>query len=220
MVPESGREIVRKALAMGADEAVLVSDAGLEGSDVAGTAHALAAAIKKIGFDLVLCGTQSTDAGTGELPGMLAEYLGVAGLTYARKVEVDGSVLRAERETENGYQRVSVQLPALAGVTKAVAQPRYPSLKGIMGAKKKTIASFALADLALERPAGKEGALTEVLPLAAPPTREKGRVVNIADGEEGAALDSRFSQRKEAAANARRRRFHRTPCRNASPCKP
>jgi electron transfer flavoprotein beta subunit len=197
VAPESGKEVVRKALAMGADEAVLVSDPALEGSDVAGTARVLAAAIKKIGFDLVLCGAQSADAGTGELPGMLAEYLGVAGVTYARKLEFDGTTLRAERETETGYQRVSARLPALAGVTKAIAQPRYPSLKGIMGAKKKTIASFALADLALDRPAGKEGALTEVVALAASPAREKGRTVAVADGDEGANTIVAFLKEKK-----------------------
>jgi len=195
--PESGKEVLRKALAMGADEAVLVSDPALEGSDVAGTARVTAAAIKKMGFDLVLCGAQSTDAGTGELPGMLAEYLGVAALTYARKLDLDGTTLRAQRETETGYQRVSVRLPALASVTKAIAQPRYPSLKGIMSAKKKMISSFAQADLALDRPAGQEGALTEVIALAAPPAREKGRVVCVADDEEGARVILDFLKSKK-----------------------
>jgi len=195
--PESGKEVVRKALAMGADDAVMVSDPALEGSDVAGTARATAAAIKKIGFDLVLCGTQSTDAGTGELPGMLGEYLGVAALTYARKLDLDGTILRAERETETGYQRVSVQLPALASVTKSIAQPRYASLKGIMSAKKKAIKTFVLADLALDRPAGQEGALTEVVALAAPPAREKGRVVPVADDDEGARVILEFLQEKK-----------------------
>ena len=110
MAPESGKEIVRKALAMGADEAVLFSDAGLEGSDVWGTAYAMAQALKKTGFDLVICGSQSTDAGTGELPGALAEYLGVPGVTYLRKLDVEGTTLRGERETDNGYQTVSLSV--------------------------------------------------------------------------------------------------------------
>jgi electron transfer flavoprotein beta subunit len=131
MAPEGGKEIVRKALAMGADDAIMISDPAAEGSDVWGTAYVLAQAIRKAGFDLVVTGTQSTDAITGELPGALAEYLGVPGVTYVRKVEVDGTTLRAERETDNGYARVSAPLPALVSVTKSIAEPRYPSLKGI-----------------------------------------------------------------------------------------
>ncbi len=110
---------------MGADEAVMLADAGLEGSDVWGTAYAMAQAIKKTGFDLVICGTQSTDAITGEVPGALAEYLGVPGLTYLRKLECDGTTVRGERETESGYQRVAAPLPALVSVTKSINEPRY-----------------------------------------------------------------------------------------------
>jgi electron transfer flavoprotein beta subunit len=192
MAPESGKEIVRKALAMGADDAVLISDPGLEGSDVAGTAYVLAAALRKLGFDLVLCGTQSTDASTGELPGMLATHLDVPGLTYARAFELTGRTVRAERETDTGFTRVSVELPALISVTKAINEPRYPSLKGIMSAKKKTIAVWSLAELALDRPVGEAGAKTEVLALAPPPAREKGRLVTVADGDEGARVIVEF----------------------------
>jgi electron transfer flavoprotein beta subunit len=194
MAPESGKEIVRKALAMGADDAVLLSDPGLEGSDVWATAYAMAAAIKRGGFDLVLTGTQSTDAGTGDLPGMLAEFLGVPGLTYAREVAVAGGRVRVKRETETGYQIVSAALPALAAVTKSANEPRYPSLKGIMGAKKKTIAALTLADLQLPQAVGSAGSRTEVLELATPPAREKGRTVTAADGAEGARAIVDFLQ--------------------------
>jgi electron transfer flavoprotein beta subunit len=186
MTPETGREIVRKALAMGADNAVMLSDPALAGSDVWGTAYALAAGIRKTGFDLVFTGTQSTDAITGELPGALAEYLGVPGITYARKVEVVDGRLRAQRETETGYQTVSAPLPALVSITKSAAEPRYPSLKGIMGAKKKEIAFLRLADLDLARPVGSDGAKVELTELAAPPGRSKGRVVTAADAVDGA----------------------------------
>ena len=188
MAPETGKEVVRKALAMGADDAVMLSDAGLEGSDVWGTAFAMAQALKKTGFDLVLCGTQSTDAITGEVPGALAEYLGVPGLTYLRKLDVDGSTVRGERETDNGYQQVSAPMPALVSVTKSINEPRYPSLKGIMGAKKKTIAVLSLADLGLDRPVGTDGAKTELVNLAPAPARGKGQTVSAADGEEGARI--------------------------------
>ncbi|MGH7715656.1 MAG: electron transfer flavoprotein subunit beta/FixA family protein, partial [Vulcanimicrobiaceae bacterium] len=197
MAPESGKEIVRKALAMGADDAVMLSDAQLEGSDVAGTAHAMAAALKKNGFDLILCGTQSTDAITGEVPGFLAELLGVPGLTYVRKLESDGTTIKAQRETDTGYIDVSASTPALVSVTKAINEPRYPSLKGIMGAKKKEIRVLSLADVEFTRAAGTSGAKTELLELAAPPTRQKGRVVTAADGSEGASAIFDFLKEKK-----------------------
>ena len=169
MAPESGKEIVRKALAMGADDAVMLSDAKLEGSDVSGTAYAMAAALKKVGFDLILCGTQSTDAITGEVPGMLAEYLGVPGLTYVRKIEVEGDVVKAERETDTGYLETTVKTPVLkCRPAKAIAEPRYPSLKGIMGAKRKEIKVLSrLAEPSeLARAVGGDGTKTEVVDLA------------------------------------------------------
>ncbi len=186
MAPESGKEIIRKALAMGADDALMVSDPAAEGSDVWGTAFVLAQAIKANGFDLVLCGTQSTDAITGELPGALAEYLGVPGVTYVRKLELEGTTLRAERETDNGYARVRAALPLLVSVTKSINQPRYPSLKGIMGAKKKTIAIRTLAEAGVERPVGQEGARTQVDATTTPALRGKGEVFQAADAVAGA----------------------------------
>lgn len=186
LAPESGKEIVRKALAMGADDAVLVSDAQAEGTDVWGTAYALAHAIENHGFDLVICGTQSTDATTGEVPGALAEYLGVPGITYARKLEVEGTTVKAERETDNGYARVSAELPLLVSVTKSIAEPRYPSLKGIMGAKKKTIAVQSLAEAGVDAPVGTQGARTELLTTVVPPARGKGEIFEAADAVAGA----------------------------------
>ena len=188
MTPESGKEIVRKALAMGADDAVMIADPALAGSDLWATAYTLAQAIKTIGFDLVLTGTQATDAITGDLPGMLAEYLGVPGLTYAREVAVDGTALRVKRETETGYQTLRAQLPALASVTKSANEPRYPSLKGIMGAKKKEIKQLAAADLGLTVAVGSAGAKSKLVDVATPPVRGKGRVVPAADAAEGAKL--------------------------------
>ncbi len=186
MAPESGKEIVRKALAMGADDAIMISDPQAEGSDVWGTAYALAKAIQKAGFDLVISGTQSTDSITGELPGALAEYLGVPGVTYVRKLEVEGTTVKAERETDNGYARVSTELPALVSVTKSIAEPRYPSLKGIMGAKKKTIAVQSLADSGVDKPVGAEGARTELTTVTTPPARGKGEIFEAADAVAGA----------------------------------
>lgn len=197
MAPETGKEVVRKALAMGADDAVMLSDPKAEGSDVWGTAYALAQVIKKNGFDLVISGTQSTDAITGELPGALAEYLGVPGVTYVRKLELAGTTLHAERETDNGYARVSAELPALVSVTKSINQPRYPALKGIMGAKKKTIAMTTLADAGVERPVGLDGAKTELTGTTTPAVRGKGEVFTAPDAVAGAQKILDFLREKK-----------------------
>ncbi len=198
MAPESGKEVVRKALAMGADDALLISDPAAEGSDVWGTAHALAKAIASKGFDLVICGTQSTDAITGELPGMLAELLGVPGLTYVRKLELDGTTLRAERETDNGYMRISAPLPALASVTKSINEPRYPSLRGIMGAKKKTI---AVADAGRGRAStarsGSPARGPSSSALETPPTARQGRGLSGAGRRRRRAEDPRVPAGEE-----------------------
>jgi len=187
MTPETGKEIVRKALAMGADDAVMLSDPALAGSDVWATAYAIAHGIKAAGFDLILTGTQSTDATSGDVPGMIAEFLGIPALTYAREISLDGTTVRVKRETETGYQTLRTQLPALASITKSANEPRYPSLKGIMGAKKKEIRTLSVADLSLAKAIGSDGARTEVVSLATPPPREKGRTVAAADGSAGAA---------------------------------
>ena len=186
MTPQTSKEIVRKALAMGADNAVMLSDPGFAGSDLWGTAYALAAAIRKTGFDLVLTGTQSTDANTAELPGALAEYLGIPGLTYARKIEFADGRVRIQRETETGYQTLSAPLPVLASITKSAAEPRYPSLKGIMGAKKKEISVLSLGELGLTAAVGSDGAKVALTEFTAPLARAKGRVVNAADAADGA----------------------------------
>ncbi len=181
MIPESSKETLRKALAMGADEAVIVTDASLQGSDVSATAAALAAALKKIGFDLVISGGLSDDGSTGGVPGALAEHLGVPGLTNARHLEIENNAIKAQRETDNGYQVVTCPLPALVSVTMAVGEPRYASLKGIMGAKKKSIAVLSASDVGIDvKPK------TELLAFAPPPARTKARIVEAADGPSGA----------------------------------
>jgi electron transfer flavoprotein beta subunit len=183
---------------MGADDAVLLTDAGLEGSDVCTTAYVMAQALKKIGFDLIIAGGLADDGNTGGVPTALAEYLGVPGLTNVRKIEEAGDgKMRAQRETDSGYQVVSGPLPSLITVTMAVGEPRYASLKGIMGAKKKTIAPMALAELGIERAVGTDGAKTEVLDVSAPKPREKARVVEAPDGATGAKAIFDFLREKK-----------------------
>jgi electron transfer flavoprotein beta subunit len=120
---------------------------------------------------------------------MLAEHLGIPGVTYARTLDCDGTSVSAERETERGYQRVSARLPALVSVTKSINQPRYPSLKGIMGAKKKEIRMIGAT--------AAQPAKTEVVALQAPPAREKGRVVTVSDGAEGARVIVEFLRERK-----------------------
>ncbi|MBV9402442.1 MAG: electron transfer flavoprotein subunit beta/FixA family protein, partial [Candidatus Eremiobacteraeota bacterium] len=197
MVPENTKEVVRKALAMGADDAVMLSDAAFEASDVWDTARVLAEAIHKHGFDLVICGGLSDDGSTGAVPGALAEHLGVPGLTNARHVDVMNGKLTIQRETDSGYQVVSGPLPAMVSVTMGVGEPRYPSLKGIMGAKKKTIAMSSHAELGVNDALGAAAAKTELLEVGVPATRAKGEVVTATDGAEGAKLIFDFLQQRK-----------------------
>ena len=188
MAPESGKEVVRKALAMGADDAVIISDAALEASDVWVTGNVLAKALQKVGFDLVIVGGLAEDGNTGGISGALAEHLGVPGLTNAAKIEVADGKLRVERETDSGHQTVSAPLPAVLMVTMGVGEPRYASLKGIMGAKKKQIAITPVAELALDGPVGNDGAKTELLAIEKPAERGKGKIVKAEDGASGAKI--------------------------------
>ncbi len=149
MGPEVAMTAIRRGLSMGAHSAVLVTDPALRGADVIATARVLAAAIGRQPFDLVLSGVDSTDGYTGTLPMAVAELLGVPSATFARKVEVADGNLRIERQTDLGYDVIESSLPALASVTGSAAEPRYPTLKGIMGAKSKPVEQLSLADLGL-----------------------------------------------------------------------
>ena len=151
MGPERAKDAIRKGLSMGADRAVLITDPALAGADALTTAKVLAAAIKQERPDLVICATESYDGSTGMVPPMLAELLGFPQLTFAKKVEVDGSTIKVHRQTPDGYQIVEAATPALVSVTAAIAEPRYASLKGIMAARSKEIKQVALSDLGVEK---------------------------------------------------------------------
>src|SRR5436309_3956346 len=145
MGPERARDAIRKGLSMGADRGVLVSDAALAGADALLTARVLAAAIKQEQPDLVICATESYDGSTGMVPPMIAELLGFPQLTFAKKVEVDGSTLKIHRQTADGYQIVEAPSPVVVTVTAPIAAPRYASLKGVMDALSKEIKQVSLA---------------------------------------------------------------------------
>jgi electron transfer flavoprotein beta subunit len=178
MGPEKVAETIRKALSMGADRAVHIVDAALKGTDAVGTSAVLAKAVERIGPDLVVLGVESTDARMSVVPAMLAERLGRPQLTYAAKVEVDGSTVRIHRQTEDGYQVVEGVTPAIVSVVEKINEPRYPSFKGIMAAKKKPVETFSLTDLGVDPgEVGLDGSSTRVEDFAARPPRQTGQVV-------------------------------------------
>ncbi|MHB8147391.1 MAG: electron transfer flavoprotein subunit beta/FixA family protein [Vulcanimicrobiaceae bacterium] len=197
MAPEALKETLRKALAMGADDAVLLTDAGLEGSDVWASSYAIAHALRKQPFDLLIVGGLTDDGSTGAVPGALAEFLGLPLVTNARKADVTDGKLQIERETDTGFQIVHGPLPSVITTALTFGEPRYASLKGIMGAKKKTIATLALGDLGLEQPVGTAGSKTELLTFAPPAARGEGLVVEATDGPSGARAIFDFLKEKK-----------------------
>ena len=196
MGPEKASESVRKALSMGADKAVHVADDGLAGSDALATSLVLAEALKSVGFDLVICGSESTDARTGVVPAMLAERLGVPQLTLASKVDIDGSSVTVRRVTDEGYAVVTGSLPAVVSVVEKINEPRYPTFKGIMAAKKKPIRVLTLSEIpAAAGLAGLANAGTQVADFAARPPRQAGVIVKD-EGDGGTNAAGFLAQRK------------------------
>ena len=177
MGPAGNMQGIRQALAMGADKAIVVDDSNLRGSDALTTARVLAAAIEREGFDLVIAGCESTDGYSGVVPQMMAELLDVPALTYATSVDTDGSGVSIKRQTALGYDVVNGALPALVSVTAGVVEPRYPTFKGIMDAKKKPVESLTVSDLGVAADIGQK-----VSSIEAAPERQAGELVED-DGE-------------------------------------
>ena len=186
MGPDKATETVRKALSMGADKAIHVIDDALHGSDAVATSLALSKALGKTEFDLVLMGSESSDARMSVVPAMLAERLGLPQLTFAKEVTSDGSgSISIKRLTDDGYQAVEASLPAVVSVVEKINEPRYPSFKGIMAAKKKPVETLALADLGIDASdVGLGGAWSSVESFENAPPRQAGTVV--ADEGDGA----------------------------------
>ncbi len=177
MGPVGRAQGIRQALAMGADQAVMVEDDSLTGSDALTTARVLAACIERTGFDLVIAGTESTDGYSGVVPQMVAELLGVASLTYAIGVEVGDGRVTIQRQTSAGYDVVAADLPAVISVTAGVVEPRYPTFRGIMQAKRKPTETLVTSDLGLD-----VAVAQEVVSVVPAPEREAG-VVEEDEGE-------------------------------------
>jgi electron transfer flavoprotein beta subunit len=178
MAPRDEVAGLRSALAMGASSGVLVSDPALAGTDALGTAKVLAAVMARVEPDLILTATESTDGYTGTLPAQLAELLGLPMVTFAKQVELTAGTLTVRRQTEAGFDEVSCELPAVVSVTNSVAQPRYPSFRGIVAAKNKPIERLGLAELGLAPgEVGEAGAGQEIVEVRAGEQRSAGEIV-------------------------------------------
>lgn len=190
MGPTGNAQGIRQALAMGADKAVIVDDDTLRGSDALATSRVLAAAISEEGFDLVIAGTESTDGYAGVVPQMLAELLDVPALTYATRVNMENDGVEIHRQTAVGYDVVSSSLPALVSVTAGVVEPRYPTFKGIMDAKKKPVETKSATDLGVDLPE-----MQVVESVSDAPERSAGRKVED-EGEAFTEIVALLEQKK------------------------
>jgi electron transfer flavoprotein beta subunit len=173
---------------MGADEAVHVVDDAIHGSDAIATSAVLAAAIGKLEYDLVLTGMASTDGSMSVVPAMLAERLGLPQVTFASELTIDGSTVRIRRDGDTSTEIIEAALPALVSVTDQINEPRYPSFKGIMAAKKKPLQSWSLADLGLSADeVGLAAAWSIVEEITARPPRQAGQIITD-EGDGGTKL--------------------------------
>ena len=194
--PERATESIRKALSMGADKGVHVTDEALHGSDAGVTAKVIAKALGTLEWDVAIAGSEATDARGAVVPAMLAEVLGVAGLTQARKVTVDGGSVTIERVTETGYETVEGSTPAIISVVEKINDPRYPSFKGIMAAKSKPVDVKSLSDIGLD--AGEVGlanSATSVASFEEAPPRAAGQTVKD-EGNGGGAIAEYLASKK------------------------
>jgi len=189
MGPGRATEAIRKALSMGADKAVHLSDEALHGSCAVQTAKALAKVIGTIeGFDLVITGNEASDGRTGAIPAMVADVLGIPALTHAQELTVDGGTVSVTRGTDDGITKLTASLPALVSTGEKLNEPRYPSFKGIMAAKKKPVTTLTLADAGID--AGEVGlanALTTVTEAAPKPPKSAGEKVED-EGDGGSRI--------------------------------
>ena len=192
MGPPKAMEAIRRALAMGAHRGILIQDQALENADALSTARAIAAAVKATPYDLIICGTESTDGSSGAVPAQLAEILGLPLLSFAKKLEVADGKAVIDRQTDEGYDVVEAPLPAVVTVTGGINEARYPALRGIMQAKNKEVKQLGVKELGLEGRAGQGAATQEVVGVTPAEARKAGEVVE--DKGEGAKRIADFLQ--------------------------
>lgn len=196
MGPSRAAETVRKALSMGADSGIHIQDDALHGSDAIATSAVLAAALDGKGFDLIIFGSESTDARMSVIPAMVAERLGIAQLTFAQRVSVSGTDVTIERVTDYGFDTITAAMPVAVSVVEKINEPRYPSFKGIMAAKKKPVETMSVSDLGLDVAAvGQAAAWTAVEDFAARPPKPAGTII-ADEGDGGARIASYLTEQK------------------------
>ena len=184
MGPASAQRVLTKALALGADRAVLVTDAALAGSDIAGTAYVLAAAVGKQDADLVLLGQQAADADCYVMAAAVADHLRRPLVTQVAELRLEGGTVKAKRQAEHGYDLIDAPLPAVISVSDAINTPRLPSIKAIMGAKKKPLETVSAADLDLDTArVGGDNARSVVREISPPPAKSEGLKIEDAGGD-------------------------------------
>jgi len=185
MGPESAFRALHKAVSLGADRSVHLTDDSLAGSDVAATGYALAKVLETEKPDLVLLGQQSDDGECYTIGAIVADHLQMPSLTQVIKIDVEGNALICERQAEYGYDTVEVELPAVISVGDAINEPRYPSLKAIMGAKKKQLDKKSAGDVGVEGDkVGEAGSKTEVLAINPPAEKSAGQIIEDEDTDE------------------------------------
>ena len=184
MGPESAQRPLQKALALGADRAVLITDPALAGSDISGTAYALAAVLEKQDADLVILGQQAADADCYVMAAAVADHLKRPLVTQVAELTVEGGGIKAKRQTEHGYDVIEAPLPAVISVSDAINEARLPNIKAIMGAKKKPTDKLSAADAGLDTSrVGEAGARSVVRSVSPPPQKQEGRRVEDQGGD-------------------------------------
>ena len=189
MGPPQAEAALREAISMGVDEAVLLTDRAFAGSDTWATSYTLSKAVEKLGADIILCGKQAIDGDTAQVGPEMADFLGIPHISYVRKIEeVKEASLRVQRMMDEGYDIVESSLPVLLTVVKEINQPRLPSLKGKMAAKKAEIKKWTAADIGAEpEKTGLKGSPTQVRKIFAPEARKDRRMLS---GDAAAQVDS------------------------------
>jgi electron transfer flavoprotein beta subunit len=185
MGPESAIRALHKAVSLGADRSVQLTDDALAGSDVAATGYALAKVLERESPDLVLLGQQSDDGECYTIGAVVADHLQMPSLTQVIKMDVEDGKLRCERQAEYGYDTVSVEMPAVISVGDAINEPRYPSLKAIMGAKKKPLEEVGIGDVGIEADhVGEGGSQVNCGDFKPPPAKAGGEIIEDEDTDE------------------------------------
>lgn len=199
MGPPQAKDALKECIAMGADNAYLISDRAFGGADTLATSYTLAAAVKKLGnVDLILCGKQAIDGDTAQVGPEIAENLGMTQVTYAAKIEVEGETVKIEREHEEGYEVIETKLPLLVTVVKSINNPRFPTVKGTMKANRAEIPVWTAADLDTDpNRIGLKGSPTQVRRIFTPKQRTQGEIIQKDSPREAVAvLIQKFTEAK------------------------